>query len=424
METAVLVGRTNVGKSTLFNRILSRGQAIVSPQAGTTRDRNIQRAVWRGREFLLVDTGGLDPEPGDPAGRLSVEQMENALNTAGVILFVIDSRTGLTASEQNFAKKLRRRKCPVILVINKVDNPSVRNRTIQNNFGFSDMVMVSAKNGSGVGDLLDIATEHLAPIKAGAKQYSLALFGKTNVGKSSLFNRLLGEERSIVLQTPHTTRDRQHELLEQVGYQFELIDTAGVRRKLNLAPRIEQQSVNQTIQTLKEIEVALLVVDGSAPLSWQDQHIGGLIAESGRAGVIVINKADLVPFADRPNFVKQLRQYLPMVSWAEVIWVSASKGEGTDKILPLAVKAAQAWNFKLSALGAFIKYLKRVKPTNNLPWTNFEQTSTQPPRFILKVRTKVTLPRAISQWIEGKLRERFPLAGTPVHVRIEGLRKG
>jgi len=418
--TAVLVGRTNVGKSSIFNRLLGRAQAIVSTERGTTRDRNMGSVRWRGVDLWLVDTGGLDPTTGDLAGRAGLQQTEQALKQAQVVLLVVDGQIGVTQTERALLSRLRKMRRPVILVINKIDHPSQRANWESTNLGCDDVVMVSAKNGSGLGDLLDLTTKHLTPTTTPSTELALGFIGRTNVGKSSLFNRLLGEERSLVLPSPHTTRDRLYSYLEHRQAVWELIDTAGVRRQLRSAPIIEQQSVGQSLKTLHDAKVILLVVDGSSELSWQDQRLGGLIDEAKTACLILLNKADLVPFDERANLISILERWLPMLSWAPHLWVSAKSGEGINKILPAAETAAAAWRRQLSPadLGRFLAYLKRAKTTGHLKPTGFEQTSTEPPRFRLELQTRGKLPKSLTAWVASELRRRFGFTGSPLGMRV------
>ncbi|MBI5466299.1 MAG: ribosome biogenesis GTPase Der [Candidatus Kerfeldbacteria bacterium] len=426
--TVALIGRANVGKSSLFNRLLGRSQAIVSAESGTTRDRNTASLSWRGINFWLMDTGGLDPTKDDAAGQASLREAKRAIQEAQVIIFVIDNQTGLTAADRIFSRLLRQKRSRTVLAINKVDHPSQRTDFNPAVLGLPEVILVSAKNGTGTGDLLDAITSKLSPAPqpaASPLSLGLSLLGRTNVGKSSIFNKLLGEERSIVLSTPHTTRDKQHDYLEHEGVMIELIDTAGIRRQLSGAPLIEQQSVRQSLAALQQTDVALLVLDGAGDLSWQDQRLGGLVAEAGCGALILVNKADLVKQTDRSVKVRQVARWLPMLAWADLLWISAKSGENINLIIPRARAVAQARQLQLTHQDTekFMAWLKRTKTTAHLPLISLEQTSTKPPRFRLLAKTKERLPAAIGDWVARELRRRFKFNGSPLRVTIQGVRK-
>lgn len=422
--SAVLVGRTNVGKSSLFNRLVGRSRAIVSHEAGTTRDVNRALAQWRGEQFWLTDTGGFDIGRDDPAARATARQLERAAGSARVLLFVIDAQFGLTPADRAYARHLRQLPGHAILVVNKVDGARTEADVAGLSLGFRDVVLTSAKTGRGLGDLLDLVARHLAPGYQPEPSWRIGLFGQTNVGKSSLFNRLVGSERSIVLPSPHTTRDRVHEFLTHSGATLEIVDTAGLRRQHLKAPRLEQQGAEQAHHALEEIDVALLIIDGSQAPVWQDQRLGDLIAEARVAAVVIANKADLVPEEERKAALKKIGYALPMVAWAPVLWVSALKGTGCAKVLPEAQAAAAAWRRQLTPaeLQRFWIHLKRARTLRELALVRFEQVNTKPPRFTLTIRRKENMPRAVGPWVEGQLRERFKFQGSPISVRAEGVR--
>jgi len=424
--TVALIGRTNVGKSSLFNRLLGKSQAIVSAERDTTRDRNLAQLTWRGLNFWLMDTGGLDPTASDPAGQASLSATTKAIAQAEVILFVIDNQTGITAADRAFSRLLRSKKSRTILVVNKVDHPGQRTEFNPAVLGLAEVVLVSAKNGMGTGDLLDAMTNKLPPNPQPILPHlSLSLLGRTNVGKSSIFNKLLDEPRSIVLPTPHTTRDKQHGYVQYGDTIVELIDTAGVRRQLAGAPLIEQQSVRQSLDALQTTTVALLVIDGSSDLSFQDQRLGGLIAEAGCGAVIVINKADLLSQTERGLKVKQLERWLPMLSWADKLWVSAASGENIKLIIPRAKAVAESSSLRLTPeeLEKLLLWLKRAKPLSHLPLISFEQAGTNPPRFRLQAKTKENITTAIADWVAQQMRRRYKFSGSPLKVIIQGVRK-
>ncbi len=422
---AILVGRPNVGKSTLFNRLVGRPAAIVSPEAGTTRDLNRGQVDWAGKRFWLTDSGGWLKRTASDLDRMTLKQLESALAQARLALLVIDGQVGLTPEDRRLAQFIRRLKLPCVLVVNKMDSGAKRAQGEGISLGFADTVMVSAKNGSGTGDLLDVVLKHLDSHAAVEPQLSLVLLGQTNVGKSSLFNKLLGYERSIVHATPHTTRDRQHEYVHEGRLVVELIDTAGVRRRLKGAPKLEQQSAAQSLETLTTADVVCVVIDASLKRAFQDQRIGDLVAESGRACVVALNKSDLVPFDQRKRLVREVDRWFPMLSWAPKVWVSAKTGEGLTELMAATRGAAHAWRKQLTPqeLKDVRRLLERSSTTRTLPFTDFQQTGTMPPSFVAPMKTKENIPVALRGFLEQALRKRYGFAGSPVRVRLQGQRK-
>jgi len=421
----VLIGRTNVGKSTLFNRILGKPQAIVTPEKGSTRDYNLGLASWRGQDFWLIDTGGLDPAPQDPANQAVQEQLEQAIAKGSVILLVIDGKVDPTPQDRLLARRLLKLKKPTILVVNKTDHHGEPNVSAPYKLGLSNVVFTSAKTGRGLGDMLDLTFKYLKPATVPLPKTIIGLIGRTNVGKSSLFNRLLGQKRSIVLPTPHTTRDRQYDFINSTQKTYKIFDTAGIRRQLNKAPDIEQHSVKQATQTIDEVDVALLIIDGGSLFSWQDQKMAGLIAESGASCAVLINKADLVPFDKRLALVKKLKAYLPMISWAPILWVSANTGEGTDKIVKLVETIAhgRSYQFTPQDISRCRGRIQRLAVTKTFPFVDFKQTETSPPRFVVQFRTKQSIPKAVPGLVENIIRQQFNFTGTPVYVHMEGVKR-
>lgn len=423
-SSVLLAGRANVGKSTLFNRLLNQHQAITSPEAGTTRDLNRALLTWRGKNFWLIDSLGFMPQSREEAQRAGQKLLQQAWREATVIVHLVDGQTGLTPEDRQLAKQFRKTKAHLILAINKIDSPAKRIQAADISLGYPDSIMISAQTGSGVGDLLDIIWQHLKSTAPPSVALKLAFIGQTNVGKSSLFNALLKKERSLVLPTPHTTRDRVRDYLMAKGLTIELIDTAGLRRQLNKAPLLEKQSAQQSLRALKQIDVALLIIDGSKQLTWQDQHIAQQIIRAGTAAVVVLTKADLVPPEERAQWEKKLNSWLPMLSWAKRLWVSAISGEGLNKLLPLVQEAAASWrrNLTETELNSFYALLKQHRLTKSLPVVNFIQTAISPPSFNLSLRQKTNPPSAIADWVETQLRRKFGFPGTPLRVQIEAYR--
>ena len=398
---------------------------MVSEEAGTTRDVNLDQVDWAGRHFWLTDSGGWLPITRNDIDRAAARQLESALKRADVALLVIDGQTGITSEDRRLASYLRRLKVPTILVVNKIDSAPKRAEAAGLSLGFPDTVMVSAKNGSGTSDLLDVILRYVTTHVPAEPKLKLGLLGQTNVGKSSLFNQLIGYERSIVHATPHTTRDSQRDVVLSRGAVIEFIDTAGVRRRLKGAPQLEQQSVAQSLSILKDVDVVCLVLDSSQERAFQDQRIGEFIKESGRACVIALNKSDLVPFDKRKPIMREVERWFPMLSWAPRVWVSAVTGEGLTELMAAAQAAATAWRKQLMPpeVAAMRRLLERSVTTRTLPFTDFQQTGTMPPTFLAPMKTKENIPVALRGWLEDALRKRHDFAGTPIRVRLQGLRK-
>ncbi|MBI5733418.1 MAG: ribosome biogenesis GTPase Der [Candidatus Kerfeldbacteria bacterium] len=416
----VIVGRTNVGKSALFNRLVDKNQVLVSEQPGTTRDTNLGIVNWRGHHFLIYDSGGTNPLKNDAVALGSLKRLDQAIKQANVILLVIDGQTGLLDSDLALGKKLQRSHKKVVAVVNKIDSVKQRQLAAPQVLNFPTQ-LVSAKTGVGVGDLLDLIWPDLEKIEQPAPELRLAVIGQTNVGKSSLFNRLLNQERSLVLPTPHTTRDRQHHFMSYQNSLIELIDTAGVRRQQPKAPRLEALSAEQTLQILPEVDIILLLLDASQPFSWQDQALADVAKQTLRPVIIILNKADLVEANDRFAINKQVINYLPMLSYAARLWLSAKQGEGVKRLIPLARQVQINWQRQLSQaeIKQFCQYIKRLQPIKNLPLLSIEQTGIAPPSFRARFDTKAMLPRAIADWLEGKLRHSFGFTGTPLRVHLQ-----
>lgn len=423
--TALLVGRANVGKSTLFNRLLNKHQAITSPQAGTTRDLNRALLDWRDKSFWLIDSGGFNRTDKDDVNRGSQRLLQKALQEASVIIHLVDGQTGLTPEDRELARQIRRLKAHHILAINKMDSLNKRVAAAGISLGYPDTVMVSAHTGSGVGDLLDIIWKNIASAVPPNPNLRMAFIGQTNVGKSSLFNALLKNDRSLVLASPHTTRDKVKDYLENDDITIELIDTAGLRRQHNRAPALEKQSGKQSLGALQQIDLALITLDGSLPFSWQDQHIAQQIIEAKTACIVLLNKSDLVNTEQRLKVEKNFKYWFPMLLWAPKLWVSALKGEGLKKLLPLTKEVENNWRRTLTEdeINSFRNFLTKNKVTRGLPLVAFDQQSSAPPSFQLTIKQKTNPPIAVADWTAVQLRKKFGFLGSPLRVRIEATRQ-
>src|SRR5689334_7693436 len=352
-----IVGRPNVGKSTLFNRLIGWRKAIVDPQAGLTRDRLYGIAEWRGREFSVVDTAGLDLDSAQDASRAAIEaQTRIAIEQADVILLLLDVRQGLTPIDRDIAQLLRRSKSDVIVTANKADSPNERHLAHElHELGFDEPSLISAQHGLGVGELLDRILEALPPAEeAGARLDEadrIAIIGRQNVGKSSLLNALLGDERALVSPTPGTTRDPVDTELEFDGVPVVLVDTAGIRRKSSSRDRLERYSLLRGIHAMERADAVLLVIDASTGVLAQDQHVAGYALDAGKGLLIVVNKIDLVEAAKRKAayWQKALTGDFKFASYAPVVAVSAKTKEGVQTILPTALEVVGQRRVKMPA---------------------------------------------------------------------------
>lgn len=430
-ESVVIVGRSNVGKSSLFNRLVERRQSLVLPEAGTTRDRLDAEITWRGKTFTLVDTGGLDPLKTDTYRAAIIGQSEYAQQHASLILFVVDVTVGLTVEDRQIAKKLRTSGKPLMLVVNKCDHAKRRSESVAFNALNMPMQLVSATNGSGTGDLLDAVVEKLKPAKQSSVQpsFTIALLGKPNVGKSSLLNSMLNSERMIVSPTPHTTRDSQDVAVEYTGATITVIDTAGIRRATKAGDDVEQLSVGKSKAALERADIAFLVVDISEPFTSQDKRLGELIEEAGKGICIIANKWDVIPDKDA-NTIERYKEYVtaffPHLSWAPIIFVSAHDSLRTRETLLLAKDIFENLNrhITVNALSKFIKKVVARRPptigkgTRRPRLLQFEQIATKPPKFEIIIPQKTNLALTYKQYIINSLREYFEFEGTPLTIRV------
>ena len=426
--TLAVVGRPNVGKSTLVNRIIGRREAVVQDIAGVTRDRVSYDALWAGRRFTVVDTGGWEPDAQGMAGEVAL-QAERAMKTTDAVVVVVDAAVGATHTDEAIAKVLRRSKVPVILVANKVDDE----RTLADaaslwNLGLGEPFPVSALHGRGSGDLLDAIMAVLpeAPSEFAANQGGprrVALLGKPNVGKSSLMNKLSGESRSVVDAVAGTTIDPVDSLVEVDGDIWRFVDTAGLRRRVHQAKGMEFYASLRTQSALESAEVAVVLIDSAEPLSEQDQRVITMVIESGRALVIAMNKADLVDADRREEIERELDRDLNRVRWAEVVNISARTGRGVHRLGPALRTALDSWDKRIptgrlnSWLGTLIQATPPPVRGGKQPRVMFAtQAGNRPPTFVLF--TTGFLEAGYRRFIERRLREDFGFVGSPVRVNV------
>ena len=424
-----VVGRPNVGKSTLVNRILGRREAVVQDVPGVTRDRVAYAAPWRGRRFTVVDTGGWDP---DAVGlqQAGAAQAEVAVQAADAVLFVVDATVGATDADEAVVRVLRRAGKPVVLVANKVDDQrGEADAAMLWSLGLGEPYAVSALHGRGSGDLLDVVLDVLP--KTPAERFDdeggprrVALVGRPNVGKSSLLNRLAGETRVVVDSTAGTTRDPVDSLVDVGGTTYRFVDTAGLRRRVSHASGAEYYSSLRTAAAIDAAEVAVVLLDASEPISEQDQRIIGMVVEAGRALVLAFNKWDLVDEDRRPQLAKEIERELGRVQWAPRVNVSALTGRAVDKLAPAIETALAGWEHRVptSRLNTWIGELIAQTPPpvrgGKQPKVLFAtQAGTRPPRFVL--HASGFLEAGYRRFLERRLREDFGFAGSPVEISVK-----
>jgi GTP-binding protein len=422
-----VVGRPNVGKSTLVNRIIGRREAVVEDVPGVTRDRVTYDATWRGRRFTVVDTGGWDP---DAEGLQVAVSAQAELAAADAVLFVVDSTVGATDADEAVVKVLRKARKPVVLAANKVDDErGEADAAALWSLGLGQPYVVSALHGRGSGDLLDAVLDALpeAPaerLEEEAGPRRVALLGRPNVGKSSLLNRLSGETRVLVDSVAGTTRDPVDSLVEVGGETWQFVDTAGLRKRVSHASGAEYYSSLRTKGALDAAEVAVVLLDASEPISEQDQRVIGMVVEAGRALVLAFNKWDLVDEDRRPALAKEIDRELSRVAWAPRLNVSAKTGRAVDKLAPALHAALEGWETRIptARLNAWIADLVAATPPpvrgGRQPKVLFDtQAGTRPPRFVLF--TSGFLEAGYRRFVERRLREDFGFAGTPLEISVK-----
>jgi GTP-binding protein len=424
LPVLAVVGRPNVGKSTLVNRILGRREAVVEDVPGVTRDRVSYDAVWAGRAFTVVDTGGWDPDARGMAERIK-EQAEIAVTLADAVLFVVDAAVGITDADEAVVRVLRRSKKPVILAANKVDDQRAEAESYGLwNLGLGEPYPVSALHGRGSGDLLDAILavlpeppEQSFEEEAGPRR--VAIVGKPNVGKSSLLNKLAGSERVVVDSVAGTTVDPVDELIELGGREWRFIDTAGIRKRVKEASGHEYYASLRTSTAIDRAEVAVLVLDAEQSISEQDVRILQTVRDAGRALVIAFNKWDLVDEERRHDLEREIDLELVQVQWAPRINITARTGWHVDRLVPALDKALAGWETRVGtgALNSFLGRLVAEHPhpvrSGKQPKIMFgTQTSVAPPTFVLFTSGK--LDAGYERYIERRLREEFGFVGTPI----------
>ena len=440
----VLVGRPNVGKSTLFNRITGTRRAIVTAVAGTTRDINAQPAEWQGTSFSLVDTGGLFGESEDPLHELVVTHGRKAVEAADVLIFIVDGREGPVPGDAEIAKTLHEAGKPVIVAVNKTDDRRSRGRSVEfYQYGFEPVVEIAAEHGLGIGDLLDEVLKRLPLRRAAAappapddeavdrdREIAVAIVGRPNVGKSSLLNRLLREERAMVSDMPGTTRDAVDAVLRWHKRTFRLVDTAGIRRPGRVASSGQMESVSVLLsrRAIERADVALLMIDATEGATDQDGAIAGEVEKAGSGVVIVVNKWDLMK-GRGPDFAKEfddkLRFQLKFLEYAPLLHISALTGERTPKLLEMVdkVAAARARRIPTGELNRFINAVTATHPPaspgkREVRILYAAQTAVNPPTFVFFTNVATEFHFSYERFLMNRLRESFGLLGTPIRIQV------
>ena len=426
-----IVGRPNVGKSTLFNKIVGKRIAIVEDTPGVTRDRIYADAEWLNYRFTLIDTGGIEPESEDIIAKQMRRQAELAIETANVIIFIVDGRAGITAADEEVADMLRRCKKPIVLVVNKVDHPKFEESIYDfYSLGIGTPISISAEQGLGIGDMLDEVVAGFSAMGDDEEEHSIgiAVVGRPNVGKSSLVNALLGEERTIVSNVPGTTRDAIDSPFTYGGKDYTLIDTAGIRRKRAIEDEtVERYSVIRSLAAIRRCDIALIVVDAERGLSEQDVRIAGYVHEEGKASVLVVNKWDTIEKDTYTveKFKKEMLADLAFMSYVPMLFVSAKTGQRVQKVMEMASFAYEQNSIRITT-GKLNDIVNEAITMNDPPVNNGRrlrvyystQVSTCPPTFVIFVNEPDLMHFSYRRYLENYIRKSFSITATPIRLII------
>ncbi|MFH1737792.1 MAG: ribosome biogenesis GTPase Der [bacterium] len=437
LPTVVIVGRPNVGKSTLFNRLVGRRDAIVDDQPGVTRDAKERPVTWTGRDFLLVDTGGLFGSDDDPFSPVVQAKIEDVVSDASVLLFVLDARDGPTPIDHRIMHWLRCLRQTMIVVVNKVDNPSRQDLAMAfYELGCDSLYPISSIHGIGTGDLLDKVVELLPP-PAKLPVYDenvsgIAIVGRPNVGKSTLLNQLVGQERAIVSPIPGTTRDPVDTLVEYEGKPYLLVDTAGIRRRAKMHKGLDRFALMRGREAIERSDVALLLVDAEEGLTETDARVFSYSHDAGKAAIVVVNKWDVVERTSDASgkFVKHLREEMPFLSYAPILFISALSGYHIQKIFPEVQRVLEGHRLRptTSELNRILEEILLYQPPPSRKgrevkayyWT---QVSTGPPTIVLFVNDPDLVHFSYRRYLTNRLYERFGFYGTPIRLVLRARRQ-
>ncbi len=425
LPSVAIVGRVNVGKSTLMNRLTGKRQAITEDMPGTTRDRLYVQMNHAGVDFELVDTGGIESLPTDSMAVAVNEQVRSAMKQASVIVFLVDAMTGMAPQDYEIADEVRKSGKPVVVAVNKADNANLSlNAAEFHSLGLGEPIPVSAIHGRGAEDLLDRIVE-LLPLPEAAvpveKQLRIAIAGRANVGKSSLLNFLVGEERSIVSPVPGTTRDSIDTAIDTAGGSVVLIDTAGIRRRGKIERGVEEYSVIRSLNAIDRADVVLIVLDASEPATAQDTHIAGYAKDQGRGLILVFNKIDLLENVDMTEYDRNMAARFKFIPYAERLYVSARTGDGVDRVIPAAfeVQAERSKRIPTPNLNSLVRQaLARHAPPSThgrlLKVLYTTQVGVCPPEIVFFVNDPELVHFSFERFLDNRLREVFGFKGTPI----------
>lgn len=424
-----LVGRPNVGKSTLFNKLAGKRISIVQDTPGVTRDRVYAEAEWLNRKFTMIDTGGIEPECSDIIVKQMRRQAQIAIEMADVIIFIVDGKEGLTAADQEVALMLRKSKKNVVLAVNKIDNLKDEDNAYEfYNLGIGDPVTISSSQGKGLGDMLDEVIKFFDSIDAEDEDedyIKIAMIGKPNVGKSSLINKLLGEDRVIVSDVPGTTRDAIDSYLETEEGKFILIDTAGLRRKSKVKEEIEKYSVIRTYAAVERADVCILMIDAEEGITDQDEKIIGYAHELNKAIMVIVNKWDLIAKDDKTlaKYQKELQYNLKFMPYAQYLFISALTGQRTNKVLQVAKECYSNYSKRVST-GILNDVISKAILMKEPPVVGLKrikiyyatQVAIKPPKFVFFVNDVNASHFSYERYLENQLRESFDFRGTGIEI--------
>ncbi len=426
-----IVGRPNVGKSTLFNKLAGRRISIVEDTPGVTRDRVYAEAEWLKYNFTIIDTGGIEPESDDIIVSQMRRQATIAMETADVIIFIVDGKEGLTGADREVAQMLRKSKKPVVLVVNKIDKLKDEDNAYEfYNLGIGEPITISASQGLGLGDMLDVVVEHFKDIilEEEEEEYiKIAVVGKPNVGKSSLINKLLGEERVIVSDIPGTTRDAVDSYLETEEGKFILIDTAGLRRKSKIKEEIERYSAVRTLAAVERADVCILIIDAVEGITEQDEKIIGFAHEQSKAIMVIVNKWDLIEKDDKTldKYKRNLQSSLNFMAYAPYLFISAQTGQRVNKVLKMAKECYGNYSKRVPT-GVLNDVISRAVLMKEPPIVGLKrlkifyvtQVASKPPLFIFFVNDTQAIHFSYERYLENQLRSSFDFQGTGIKIQF------
>mgnify|MGYP000746896470 CR=1 FL=1 len=426
-----VVGRPNVGKSTFFNKVAGKRISIVEDTPGVTRDRIYAEAEWVGNAFTLIDTGGIEPFSKDIILQQMRAQAELAIETADVIIFMLDGREGITAADYEVANMLRKSNRPMLLAVNKIETKELENNIFEfYNLGLGDPISISAQQGLGLGDLLDRVVDLFSKDKKGQEEEErlrIAVIGKPNAGKSTLINKLLGEERVIVSNIPGTTRDAIDTPFQYKGENYILIDTAGIRKKSRITENVEKYSVIRSFTGIERSDVCLFMIDAQEGVTEQDTKIAGYAHEEGKASIIIVNKWDIIEKNTKTmdKFRKEIRESLSFMSYAPILFISAKTGQRVHRIMELVSYVSNQHSMRIST-GMLNEVIGEAVLLNQPPADKGRklnilyatQASVKPPTFILFVNDIKLMHFSYQRYIENQIRKSFGFEGTPIRFII------